>query len=570
MLCAQPIMKRNGVVSAAGLACLALQFSRLATHADFVGPGAITIDGTFTDWTGNVYSQTNGYTANGNGGASHIARVWYGMSTANGTAPASATNRIQNVYFRMDTGQSSSQNPKQAYWVQLNLGTAPIGFADHVLQFYVDASSTPQVAIVLYQYSAPYPAIKAFTTTAFTARVSNLPSGYGNYDTNAVGVWGLNGTTYSFEAKLPIGWYGSTYGGAVSADGTGAGMIASAVFASTGSLGAKGTAQDNVADASGNLYYSQVSASSGGSSFVAANPGGGAYMATAAAATLSPVAGAANTITLTVYKTDGVTVDTAYAGAHNVVLSGFLSAPDGTDGSFNGVTLAGSPQTNSVNSTNGVATPALALNAATAQTIGFLLPDLTFQAANNLTITPTPGPATRLVFTSLPVPAMAGYASGTITVQRRDQFGNPSTTEAPRTVALSSDSTGTNTFIPANLLTIAGSSDASFTYLDTKPGHPIITAASTSPTMISSATQQETVINAVGLISSISPVSNSALVTSVGIPGRNYIVRRTSDLIHGPWTEIAGSATTAPASAWWTFTDVSPPSPSFYRLRLTD
>jgi O-acetylhomoserine (thiol)-lyase len=37
--------------------------------------------------------------------------------------------------------------------------------------------------------------------------------------------WAVNGTNYSFEAKVRINWYGPAYGGAVSADGTGTGMI---------------------------------------------------------------------------------------------------------------------------------------------------------------------------------------------------------------------------------------------------------------------------------------------------------------------------------------------------------
>ena len=88
-------------------------------------------------------------------------------------------------------------------------------------------------------------------------------------------------------------------------------------------------------------------------------------------------------------------------------------------------------------------------------------------------------------------------ASTAITVQRQDQFGNANTTDATRTVTLSSNSSGTVTFTPASPLSIPnGSSSASFTYTDTKAGTPTITAASTSPSTITSATQQETVIMA--------------------------------------------------------------------------
>src|SRR5205823_13305274 len=102
--------------------------------------------------------------------------------------------------------------------------------------------------------------------------------------------------------------------------------------------------------------------------------------------------------------------------------------------------------------------------------------------------------ASKLVFTTAPVTVTAGVASSTITVQRQDTSGNPITTEAARTVTLSSSSTGTVTFTPASPLTIPnGSSSESFTYTDTKAGTPTITAASTSPTAITSATQIETV-----------------------------------------------------------------------------
>ena len=105
----------------AGLALLAVVLLALAPReilAGFVGPTAITIDGVFTDWTGNVYSQTDGYTPPGANGATDVTRFWYAMSTANGTSPASSVNLIQNVYFRIDTSNTGA-NPKHCH---------PIGF----------------------------------------------------------------------------------------------------------------------------------------------------------------------------------------------------------------------------------------------------------------------------------------------------------------------------------------------------------------------------------------------------------------------------------------------------------
>ena len=108
--------------------------------------------------------------------------------------------------------------------------------------------------------------------------------------------------------------------------------------------------------------------------------------------------------------------------------------------------------------------------------------------------TVNPAAASKLVFTTTAVTVTAGVASGTITVQRQDPYNNPNTADAARTVTLSSTSSGTVTFTPASPLTIAlSSSSASFTYTDTKAGTPTVTAASTSPTTITPATQVETV-----------------------------------------------------------------------------
>ena len=188
-----PLLPWKSAVSAF-VAGLVLTLNLSVARADFVGPNAITINGIFTDWTGNVYSMADG----GTGGkttssANDITKFWYAMSTATGTTPASSANLIQNAYFRFDTAYSSSSNPKQSYWVQLNLGTAPPGLADHILQFYVDTSATPQVTIVFYQYNTPYPAIGAFTTGAITAKVINV-SGVNGFtgvpvDTSATGFW---------------------------------------------------------------------------------------------------------------------------------------------------------------------------------------------------------------------------------------------------------------------------------------------------------------------------------------------------------------------------------------------
>ena len=100
------------------------------------------------------------------------------------------------------------------------------------------------------------------------------------------------------------------------------------------------------------------------------------------------------------------------------------------------------------------------------------------------------GAATQLAFTSTAATTTAGVASGSITVQRQDFFGNANTTDATRLVTLASTSTGTVTFIPASLSIASGSSSATFTYTDTQAGTPTITASGSG---LTSGTQQETV-----------------------------------------------------------------------------
>jgi hypothetical protein len=87
-------------------------------------------------------------------------------------------------------------------------------------------------------------------------------------------------------------------------------------------------------------------------------------------------------------------------------------------------------------------------------------------------------------------------------------------------VTLASTSTGTVTFNPVSPLTIAnGSSSASFTYTDTQAGTPTITAASTSPSTITSATQQETVTKATPSITGVTSQSTTYGTTSVTLLG---------------------------------------------------
>jgi len=115
-------------------------------------------------------------------------------------------------------------------------------------------------------------------------------------------------------------------------------------------------------------------------------------------------------------------------------------------------------------------------------------------------VTVTPAAASQLVFTTGTQTLTAGVNSGTITVQEQDQFGNATTTA--ETVNLSTSNSGTGLFKDnaTGLTTItsvtipAGSSTASFKYVDTLASSPTLTAAATG---LTSATQTETVVPAV-------------------------------------------------------------------------
>ncbi|MCD1260358.1 S-layer homology domain-containing protein [Paenibacillus athensensis] len=150
-----------------------------------------------------------------------------------------------------------------------------------------------------------------------------------------------------------------------------------------------------------------------------------AATAVAAAASLTPTAGSSNAITLTVLDSLGGT-DTSFTGSKQVTISGVAAAPDSSYGSFGGVTLTAASQTVAVSFTSGTASPALKLNKAAAQTIGFSIAGVTTPAANSLSITPTAGAATALAVTTQPVPgALSKDAFSTQpAVTLKDAYGN--------------------------------------------------------------------------------------------------------------------------------------------------
>ena len=252
--------------------------SAQSVSALFVGPSTIVINGAFTDWgspVSGVYRHrdlTNTGISDGSGFSGTSADLnyfWNAMSTTlGGATSASSSNRILNIFYRIDTFTTGVIRPGQLYNIQLNLGTAPTGKADHLLQIWVDDRSTPQVTLVMYSYSTPYPAIGAYTSGTLTGRVSNVPSPYpgfsGALDTTASGAYGkYNGTNYGIEVKIPVAWFGSTYAGLLKDDGTGSPAYYGTIFTSTGTLGAVGTVKDTMNKSDGTPIYFVVDTSTG-------------------------------------------------------------------------------------------------------------------------------------------------------------------------------------------------------------------------------------------------------------------------------------------------------------------
>ncbi len=95
-----------------------------------------------------------------------------------------------------------------------------------------------------------------------------------------------------------------------------------------------------------------------------------------------------------------------------------------------------------------------------------------------------------MTFTSAPQTIVTGGTSGLITLALTDSFGNPATASSALNVTLGSTSSG-GTFAPNSPLTIAaGAGTASFTYSDSKPGTPTVTASAGN---LTADTQQFTV-----------------------------------------------------------------------------
>ncbi|MGX8797715.1 Calx-beta domain-containing protein [Fusibacter sp. JL298sf-3] len=172
-----------------------------------------------------------------------------------------------------------------------------------------------------------------------------------------------------------------------------------------------------------------------------------AATAIASAATLTPVVGADNAITLTVKNSLGNT-DISFDGVKNVTLSGVVASPVGTFGTFNGTTIDNNATTVGqvvpVTFVNGVATANLKLNKAGAQTIGFSIETVTTPDTNKLTIASVPGVAeTMAISQNITAPTSNGglFAKQPIIVVK-DAYGNTASGDNTTVVTVAKEDTG--------------------------------------------------------------------------------------------------------------------------------
>ena len=242
---------------------------------------------------------------------------------------------------------------------------------------------------------------------------------------------------------------------------------------------------------------------SSGTSFGLLTETVGAFAGYAVSGTHSTTAGTSQNLTIQKVDQSGDPVNNS--NTVTLTFSG-LGSVGSNNPKINGATTAFSSGVSVAFNSSGLATTTLSLIPYKAETATLNVTDGTQTSASvsgGLALTVSATAASKLAFTTSAVTVTVGVASGNITVQRQDQFGNPVTAEGTRTATLSSSSTGTVTFIPASLSIASGSSSANFTYTDTKSDTPTITAASTSPSTITSATQSETVTKATPIISGV-------------------------------------------------------------------
>uniref|UniRef100_UPI0020C0E21B hypothetical protein n=1 Tax=Paenibacillus odorifer TaxID=189426 RepID=UPI0020C0E21B len=168
-----------------------------------------------------------------------------------------------------------------------------------------------------------------------------------------------------------------------------------------------------------------------------------AYSITASAATLTPVVGVDNGITLTVKNSLGDT-DATFTGTKEVTVTGYDVAPDGTYGSLGSTALVASPSKINVDFVEGVAQVDLKLNKAGAQAVVFSQAGIATPAATALNIAPVAGStATMKLTTGVSAPqANGGSFAQQPVITLLDQFGNVNIGDSSTIVTVSKKDAG--------------------------------------------------------------------------------------------------------------------------------
>ena len=428
------------------------------------------------------------------------------------TATTTATDR------NVGTPPIDQTKSVNRYWTLTNSGTSPIAFSAagyNVTPTYVSGDLDSGVTcsnfkVARYDRSAatwsspttsqsPAPTCTSITATGITQLGTSGVPGAGTGSDFAVGQQQVGPLDhFAISAIASPQTVGTAFTiGTITAQDANNNTVTS--FASTvtfgGTAGMTGT---SAAFTSGVLSNASVTPTVAGSNLTVTVSDGASHTGLATITTINP--GAATKL---VFTSTAVTVTAGVAsGMITVQRQDASGNPITTEATTRTVTLS----SNSTGTVTFNPTSLSIANGSSSATFTYTdtkagTPTITAASTSPTTITSATqqetvnaAAASKLVFTTTAVTVPVGVASGTITVQRQDQYNNPNTTDAARTVTLSSTSGGTVTFTPASPLSIPnGSSNVSFTYTDTQAGTPTITAASTSPTTITSATQQETV-----------------------------------------------------------------------------
>lgn len=137
-------------------------------------------------------------------------------------------------------------------------------------------------------------------------------------------------------------------------------------------------------------------------------------------------AGQAADVLFQVRKVDN-TIDTTFNQLADVTISGYVSAPDGTAGSFAGEELSGTQKTIQVPFANGVATVPLVLNSTSKQTLQFQIKGLLEPNVEAIVVQPAPDAAHSAIVERQPVEPLeegGGLLSIQPAIKVLDKFGN--------------------------------------------------------------------------------------------------------------------------------------------------